>query len=577
MTKKFKHLLIPETWEQYWTRYPQGYTIMEALINWVSQVNEMSDNINDWNAYLDEFVTTWDKDLQAQVANLISEWREDGTLDHIINHNIFNELNERMQNEFDSRGYNILRKASLALDDDWTPAIQASIDYVASVGGGTVFIPEGTYYIKSKIILKENVTLAGMAYNSIIKLADNTEIDYMLETQLIEDRYVHNINIRDLCFDGNRLKGGKSNGIMVYNTWQGNFERLKLIDIGGTAFTLYGKAHGASTNWLKNSIITYNDGYGVLVDAEKDGDGNLIALNGDFHIDGCDIGMNGLAGVVFVPSACTIKNSVVWMNGQKQVNNNACGILTKKTADLAEIKNCQIEGNKQNGIEIYGRHNNIVGNRIFANSQQQDMTYHGIVVKPGARGTNIKDNKILSGIGIAGQQRSIYNAGTYTDIKDNDLAFMFLGDYALEIDPVEYTDTAFPSMNFDYSHIMTDIEYQLGQPFTTTPGTMEVLKFNARVKDSFLEYNTINGKFKPWFTGYYVFTFNLFLIPTTETDVQVIVDGKTLFKEYIDNGRVVTITTPPMYITKDQTRDIAIYTSASLTVDPTSTLRIYKA
>ncbi len=72
MTKKFKHLLIPETWEQYWTRYPQGYTIMEALINWVSQVNELSDNVNDWNEYLDEFVATWDKDLQTQVVSLLS-------------------------------------------------------------------------------------------------------------------------------------------------------------------------------------------------------------------------------------------------------------------------------------------------------------------------------------------------------------------------------------------------------------------------------------------------------------------------------------------------------------------------
>ena len=488
-----------------------------------------------------------------------------------------NSLSEKVQNEFNSRGYNVLWNASLALDGDWAPAIQASIDYVAAKGGGTVFIPEATFYIKSKIILKENVTLAGMSYKSIIKLADNTEIDYMLETQLIEDRYVYNINIHDLCFDGNRLNGAKSNGIMVYNTWQGNFEHLKLIDIGGTAFTLYGKGHGASTNWLKNSIITYNEGYGVLVDADKDENGNLLALNGDFHIDGCDIGMNGYSGVVFYPSACSIKNSVVWMNGQKQINNNACGIQTKSTADLIEIKNCQIEGNKQNGIEIYGSHNNIVGNRIFANSQQEDWGYYGVAVNYTAKGTNIKDNKILSGVDVAGLQRSIYNGGTYTDIKDNDLIFMHHGDVKLDIDPVEYTDIAFTTMNYDYNHITTDIEYGLSQAFTTTGGTIEVLKFDARLRDSFLEYNTVDGTFKPRFTGYYVFTFNVFLVPTTETDVQIFVDGKTLFKEYIDKGRAVTITTPPIYITKDQTRNISIYTSSSLTVDPISTLRIYKA
>lgn len=96
MTKKFKHLRLPETWQHYWTRYPQGYTIMEALISWVSQVNEMADNINDWNDYLDEFVATWDKDLQGQVVSLLSEWREDGTLEDIINIGVFNDLNDKI-------------------------------------------------------------------------------------------------------------------------------------------------------------------------------------------------------------------------------------------------------------------------------------------------------------------------------------------------------------------------------------------------------------------------------------------------------------------------------------------------
>lgn len=90
MAKKFKYLRVPETWEQYWTRYPQGYTILEALIDWVSQVNEMTDNINDWNAYLEDFVATFDKNLQDQVVNLLEEWWEDGTLEQIINENIFN-------------------------------------------------------------------------------------------------------------------------------------------------------------------------------------------------------------------------------------------------------------------------------------------------------------------------------------------------------------------------------------------------------------------------------------------------------------------------------------------------------
>jgi hypothetical protein len=65
---KFNYLNVPDQWNQYFTKYPQGYTILEALLNWVQQVDDMVDNVNDWNTYLDNFVKTFDTDLQEQVT-----------------------------------------------------------------------------------------------------------------------------------------------------------------------------------------------------------------------------------------------------------------------------------------------------------------------------------------------------------------------------------------------------------------------------------------------------------------------------------------------------------------------------
>lgn len=131
MTKKFKHLRFPETWEQYWTRYPQGYTIMEALIDWVSQVNEMADNINDWNAYLDEFVKTWDKNLRTQVVNLLREWQEDGTLEVIIDEALqtqMDELEAETRQKLTEFGEE-LEKAVRQLDVDKTVTVGPTGDY----------------------------------------------------------------------------------------------------------------------------------------------------------------------------------------------------------------------------------------------------------------------------------------------------------------------------------------------------------------------------------------------------------------------------------------------------------------
>lgn len=94
--KQFRHLDVPETWRQYWSKYPEGYTILEALINWVSQVDDMADNVNNWNEYLKDFVENIDKRLQPIAEEILREMAEDGTLEQIINQTIFGELNEKV-------------------------------------------------------------------------------------------------------------------------------------------------------------------------------------------------------------------------------------------------------------------------------------------------------------------------------------------------------------------------------------------------------------------------------------------------------------------------------------------------
>ena len=75
--KTFKHIRIPETWEHYWTKYPEGYTILESLIDWVSQANIVTDNVNEWNKYLDDFVNNFDSNLHETALLLLEEWKKD--------------------------------------------------------------------------------------------------------------------------------------------------------------------------------------------------------------------------------------------------------------------------------------------------------------------------------------------------------------------------------------------------------------------------------------------------------------------------------------------------------------------
>ena len=117
---KFNHLNVPDHWRHYWSRYPEGYTILEALISWVNQVDDMVDNQNKLNAdveqyrneinasveqfrnEIDAFVSRFDERLQAEVSVTLEDWQASGFLDVIITEAMQWQLDEYItQNEQD--------------------------------------------------------------------------------------------------------------------------------------------------------------------------------------------------------------------------------------------------------------------------------------------------------------------------------------------------------------------------------------------------------------------------------------------------------------------------------------------
>lgn len=135
MSKHYGHhnhyskLHIPDHWEHYWSKYPNGYTLLEALISWTSQVNDMIVSYNhmsddmvaldrnfralekelraSWDGYKDHtektytdfreeiltivnnWIATIEPTIQDTVVSSLSSWLDDGTLADIINNDVF--------------------------------------------------------------------------------------------------------------------------------------------------------------------------------------------------------------------------------------------------------------------------------------------------------------------------------------------------------------------------------------------------------------------------------------------------------------------------------------------------------
>lgn len=82
---------MPNHWRHYWTKYPEGYTILEALLDWVGQVDKMVDNLNNLNEAvsrfrneLDDFIERFDPRLREEVTTILEEWQDSGFLEVII-------------------------------------------------------------------------------------------------------------------------------------------------------------------------------------------------------------------------------------------------------------------------------------------------------------------------------------------------------------------------------------------------------------------------------------------------------------------------------------------------------------
>lgn len=175
---KFNHLNIPNHWEHYWTRYPEGYTILEALISWVSQVDDMVDNqnalsskVSDFREELDDFVERFDPRLQEEVVKTLGEWQASGFLEIVITEALQTQmdiLDQQVGVSVWKYDHLIPNKSTVENSNewDWTEAIKATIQDAFESGLSVVNFPHygSGDYLTDPISFEgyEGITLRGI-------------------------------------------------------------------------------------------------------------------------------------------------------------------------------------------------------------------------------------------------------------------------------------------------------------------------------------------------------------------------------------------------------------------------------
>ena len=88
---------------------------------------------------------------------------------------------------------------------DDSSSIQAAIDYASSIGGGTVFIPVGTYIINTPLVCRSYVNIIGDSkYKSILKLKNNANCN------ILNISTGRGCTISDFTINGNKMNNQSS-------------------------------------------------------------------------------------------------------------------------------------------------------------------------------------------------------------------------------------------------------------------------------------------------------------------------------------------------------------------------------
>ncbi|NJB67548.1 hypothetical protein GGQ74_001188 [Desulfobaculum xiamenense] len=122
---------------------------------------------------------------------------------------------------------------------DDTAAVQAALNAAHAAGGGTVYVPNGTFGLTGQLEIYDNTTLLGSGWGSVLKAI--AVYDYVIHPAL--NGMLHNggllsalnydIHVENICFDGGS-NGNVQNGIWYDEVRRASVRGVQIRNIGAT-------------------------------------------------------------------------------------------------------------------------------------------------------------------------------------------------------------------------------------------------------------------------------------------------------------------------------------------------------
>lgn len=308
--------------------------------------------------------------------------------------------------------YNAIGDA--AADD--RPALQSALDDCHAAGGGFVFLPPGTYLLKSgSLLLREGVNLVGAGmFRTTIKLGAGVNAPAISDDAARKaDGYALGpVYLAHFQIDGNKAQNPNGQAGLFTSAYFSTFEQICIRDCRthGLHMGLEELSNAASQNRVVGCRMTGCDGAGVYLDINATD--HLIAEN---YIHDCDYGV-------------VMRNGGVRVVDNDIYGNRRAGILVTQTSSGSLIANNDLNANRRHGIHITRTSDDanarwsqllVTGNSILGDELEQDAVYDGIYVATGVPGgiakLSIVGNKIYT---LGGPNRFRYGVNLEANVAD---------------------------------------------------------------------------------------------------------------------------------------------------------------
>lgn len=307
-------------------------------------------------------------------------------------------------------------------------SIREAIDAAVAAGGGTVFLPAGTYLVSGVITLRSKITLSGVGFNSIIKAKDNyssagtSPIIWAADEQ--SDMCVENLTI-----DGNGANQSGTANILGVGAYRATRYTLRNCLIKET--------YGMSTLFSNSKFVlvdgnriekTYNMRIGITLTSDMAEYFNSYSVISNNIITGV------MADGITVTGAVNGHIAHVDVVGNNIYN---CGYMGNNVDGAAVYMNytanCTIDGNVideigGNGIDVYIGRNIVVSDNVVSDVDRAGIMFDSVTysqvtgnnitncVQKGAANAFNSSHRFLSGI-YAGDNCNhlIYSGNVSTD------------------------------------------------------------------------------------------------------------------------------------------------------------------